>query len=230
MHAFASIDPSLYSRVVVLGPTHYQSFANCVIPDATSAETPNGAIPFDIECCESLLSRHPTLFKKIEARTAEQEHSLEMEFPLLRFVFGERLCRIVPIIVGDCTVDGAAKIAAALREFTDDPETLVVVSTDFCHWGTQFRYTRLPPGEGEIYERIERLDRQAADAIASGMPRRFAAYLRQTGNTICGRNAILVMMNLYDEFRAEFPAYAKSKNITSDRDSSVSYFAGIIRT
>jgi AmmeMemoRadiSam system protein B len=201
-----------------------------VIPDATSADTPYGAIPFDIECCESLLSHHRELFRKLDVRTAEQEHSLEMEFPLLTYVFGRTAFRIVPIIVDGCSVEGAEKIANALREFTDDPQTLVVVSSDFCHWGERFRYTHLPSGGGQIYERIERLDREAAELIASGKPGRFAAYLSQTRNTICGRNAILVMMHLYTAFRAEFPAYSRSGNITSEHDSCVSYFAGIIRT
>ena len=32
--------------------------------------------------------------------------------------------------------------AQALAPYIRDPHTLVVVSSDFCHWGTRFRYTR----------------------------------------------------------------------------------------
>jgi AmmeMemoRadiSam system protein B len=230
MYAFISLDPSNYDRVFVLGPSHRFRLRECAIADATSAETPFGPIPFDVECAKALLGRHPALFKKMTLAVAQEEHSMEMEFPLLKFIFGTRPFTIVPIMVGDLSMQAAAQVANALRPFTDDRRTLVVISSDFCHWGSRFGYTYLPSGDGQPWQRIERLDRDAAAQIATGDPEKFSDYLHRTRNTICGRNAILIMMYLYPGLVAEFPHYAQSSQVTSERDSSVSYLAGIIRS
>jgi AmmeMemoRadiSam system protein B len=230
MYAFVSLDPANYDRVFVLGPSHRVRMPDCAIADATSAETPFGPIPFDVECVKSLLNEYPALFKKMTLAVAEEEHSMEMEFPFLKFVFGTRPFTIVPIMVGAITLETASQVAAALRPFTDDPRTLVVISSDFCHWGSRFGYTYLPPGDGQPWQRIESLDKDGAAQIATGDPEKFSSYIERTKNTICGRAPILVMMYLYPRLVAEFPHYSQSSPVITESDSSVSYFAGIIRT
>lgn len=230
MYAFVSLDPTNYDRVFVLGPSHRFHLRECAIADATSAETPFGPIPFDVDCAKALLNGHPSLFKKMTLAVAQEEHSMEMEFPLLKFVFGTRPFTVVPIMVGDLSLETASQVGAALRPFADDPRTLVVISSDFCHWGSRFGYTYLPPGDGQAWQRIEKLDREGAAQIATGDPAKFSAYLQRTRNTICGRNAILVMMYLYPGLLAEFPHYSQSSHVANESDSSVSYLAGIIRS
>lgn len=41
-------------------------------------------------------------------------------------------------------------------------DTLFVVSSDFCHWGTRFDYTLYDENEGPIYASIEALDKRWA--------------------------------------------------------------------
>ena len=69
-----------------------------------------------------------------------------------------------------------------------------MISSDFCHWGSGFDYTYLPPIDSSpeskklvIADRIEMLDREAMNIIESGNPKEFEAYLERTDNTICGR-------------------------------------------
>lgn len=40
-----------------------------------------------------------------------------------------------------------------------DPQTLFVISSDFCHWGQRFRYTYHDKSHGQIYKSIENLDK-----------------------------------------------------------------------
>jgi AmmeMemoRadiSam system protein B len=229
MHAFGSVDASKYDRVFILGESHFLPIRHCLIPGATSAETPFGAIPFDVDCARALLSGASNLFKKIDCRSAERDTSLELEFPILKFIYGETPFKIVPIMIGDLSSWQIARVAECLRPCTDDPRTLVVVSSDFCHWGPNHGYTCLPTGDEPVYRRIEKLDMDAAAQIASGDPANFEKYLTATRNTICGKNAILVMMHLYSGAQIEWPAYAKSADVTDRRESSVSYLAGILR-
>jgi AmmeMemoRadiSam system protein B len=231
MHAFCNLDPSMYDRIFVIGPSHQISIDCCTIADATRAESPFGDIPFDTEACTHLLSAYPKLFQKLATRTAEIEHSMEMEFPLLKYVFGEVPFKIVPIMVGSINSATAARIAAALKEVTTN-RTLYVISSDFCHWGRRFGFTYLPDTKGAVWERIEAMDREGAVEISSGDPGRFDAYLSRTGNTICGRWPISIMMHLFrsEGVKAEWPSYSQSSNIEDRSDSSVSYFAGIFRS
>ncbi|OHT13043.1 Protein MEMO1 [Tritrichomonas foetus] len=229
MNAFKSIDPSLYDRVFVLGPSHQIPIRYCTIADASSAESPYGDIPFDVEVAEHLLNKFPSLFKKLDCRTAEIEHSLEIEFPILKYIFREKPFTLVPIMVGSISYKMCEKVAEALSEYASDPRTLFVISSDFCHWGARFGYQYLPEGDGKIYQKITQLDKEAADMIATGDSLKFKSYIDKTQNTICGRLPIMIMMHMFGEMEAEFPAYSLSENITSKYDSSVSYFAGVIR-
>ena len=231
MNAFAQIDPTKFRRVVVMGPSHSIPIPCCSIPDAQFAESPYGNIPFDTTTIFKLLQDSPSFFSLLPSHIASQEHSLEMEFPLLKFIFKDRPFSIIPIMIGQVSSSMCAQIASALSSLFEDKSTLFVVSSDFTHWGRRFGYTYLPHTEEkkEIYELIEQIDMMAAEKIQSGDPLKFASYLSETRATICGKCAILVMMNIFKNYQLTFPAYSKSSNITSKDDSSVSYFAGVLR-
>lgn len=50
--------------------------------------------------------------------------------------------------------------------------------------------------QGAIHESINALDMRGMAAIASGSAQQFEEYLRETGNTICGRHAIAVLLQV----------------------------------
>lgn len=117
-----------------------------------------------------------------------------------------------------------------------DPSSLFIISSDFCHWGSRFQYTFLPPAPptttSEIHQRIEALDREAMDLISKCDADGFKDYLKRTENTICGRHPISVLLSavksLMDSGRVNdasitFTHYAQSNPVKSKSDSSVSY-------
>lgn len=229
MHAFRNLDPSAYDRVFVLGPSHHIGMSYCTIANATSAESPYGEIPFDTDVCNKLTTTYPSLFKKLDIETASEEHSMEMEFPLLKFVFKDKPFKIVPIMVGQLSFEACQSTANAISQFVKDQRTLLVISSDFCHWGARFGYSYLPNVDGQVFEKIRNLDQEGGKMISSGDPKCFKDYLDSTRNTICGRNAILIMMFIFQGKHAEFLNYSQSSQITSKNDSSVSYYSAIIR-
>lgn len=88
------------------------------------------------------------------------------------------------------------------------------------------------PTNPPIHESITLLDRRAMDAIESGRHDEFAAYLKKTRNTVCGRHPIGVLMGALeiDEDRVagrfKFVRYEQSSECTTTADSSVSYASG----
>jgi AmmeMemoRadiSam system protein B len=230
-YAFKAVDPSLFTRVVVLGPSHRLYLSQCAIPDGESYETPLGAIPLDTATCAALATQHPKLFKRLDRRTSEQEHSIEMELPILKYIFDTKPFSIVPIIVGSINPSVIQKVAEALTPILRNPETLLVISSDFCHWGSDFDYVYLPNVPGSINEKIEALDREGMAKIASGDVQQFAEFIKKTGDTICGEVPIRIgMIGIGGPYSVEWPHYSQSSpGVRSQRESCVSYAAGIFR-
>lgn len=67
---------------------------------------------------------------------------------------------------------------------------------------------------------------EAQDAAA------FQAYLRETGNTICGRHPTALLLHALQRCAARhtvrFSKYDQSHRCTSEQDSSVSYAAAVV--
>lgn len=157
---------------------------------------------------------------------------------------------LLPLVVGQLTPEACGLYAKHLAPFFDDPATLFIISSDFCHWGAKFRYqpqlsalARGPqpvPGMGLAGEGnplnagIEALDLRGIDLICRQDGRGFSDYLEAEGNTICGRNPIRIFLELLGQrpgkFQVRFLHYSQSRLLGEApgcRDSSVSYAAGL---
>jgi len=62
--------------------------------------------------------------------------------------------------------------------------------------GKRFKYTPWDRSYNHIYESIEALDRKGMDVIEKLDPQGFSEYLKEYGNTICGRHPIGVLLNV----------------------------------
>ena len=119
-----------------------------------------------------------------------------------------------------------------MAQYLPDESNFFVISSDFCHWGSRFRFQWQDPELGPIYKSIEWLDKTGMDLISSGDPDAFKSYLHKYENTICGRHPISLMMVAFNEAAASkacapfdigFVRYAQSSQCCSKQDSSVSY-------
>jgi hypothetical protein len=126
--AFASIDPALVDRVVLLGPAHYVPVDGIGLSTARAWRTPLGDVPLDIDLAEDLRARIETVIPADAAHAPE--HSLEVQVPFLQRVLPEGW-RLVPLIVG---ADLPGDVAAVVTLCAALPRTLVVVSTDLSHY------------------------------------------------------------------------------------------------
>ncbi len=100
----------------------------------------------------------------------EEEHSLEMQFPILRLIFPSGV-KVVPIIVGNLKGNLEVDYADILRPYFKSEENFFVISSDFCHWGDRFSYTYYDKADGKIHESIAKLDHEGMDAIAKQDPK-----------------------------------------------------------
>jgi AmmeMemoRadiSam system protein B len=216
---FREVRGRSYSRVVVLGPSHYEAFRGAAVPDAGAYRTPLGDIALDHEALEAL-ARCPSF--KVANRPFGPEHSLEAELPLLHRCLRPGW-RLVPVLLGSGTRGAlAAAVANGLGPWVD-ASTLIVVSSDFTHYGPRFAYV---PFTEDVPARIRELDMGAVRHVEAKDADGFESYVNETGATVCGRDAISVLLRLApSEVEARLTAYDTSGNITGDWEHSVSYAA-----
>lgn len=174
------------------------------------------------------------MFETMSMQTDETEHSIEMHLPFIAKVMQGKQFQIVPILVGSSDSNGEAAYGEIFAKYLKNEENLFVISSDFCHWGARFDYQHYDKNWGEIYQSIEKLDRLGMELIETTKPSLFKNYLRKYGNTICGRNPIILILNAIQkllnendklDFKLKFLNYAQSSKCRTSSDSSVSYAA-----
>ncbi len=155
----------------------------------------------------------------------EREHSLEIQFPLIQ-TYSNNVITIVPLIIGKLTCIQAHTVAKILKPLIDS-NTLVMVTTDFTHYGKHFNFE---PFKNNIREKIRNLDSQLVEYIENGHCTRFEDFIQQTGATICGHYPIkiflsLLEMNAFGDVEPRFIAYDTSGQQQNSFENSVSYIA-----
>lgn len=237
--ALRLIKPGRYERVIVLAASHNSKFRGCSIPSAQAYVTPLGVVPIDCKLVRDLDRLSPLIevrslqYEEVLERQPlhERETSVEVMLPYLQARLGTFL--LVPIVVGQFkdyhgAMDeyGIDAVASALKRYVDD-KTLIVVSSDFTHFGNNFSYR---PFKENILQNIEALDRAAFDLILAKNLKAYYAYLRETKNTICGKEAIALMLKLLPQDAAgNLTGYDISARHSGDTKASISY-GGIVFT
>ena len=218
--AFSGLTGRTVDRIVLIGPSHHFGFPGAAIPDeATAYRTPLGDAPIDREAIATL--REAAGFRA-DDRMFEPEHALEAELPFLQRILDPSV-PIVPVLLGGrATHEDARRAADALAPLLR-ASTLVVVSSDFTHFGPRFGYV---PFSDDLPSRIRALDLGAVAAIEAGDDAGFARYVETTGATICGHRAIDVLLMLpCAAGGAKLLDYDTSGHMTGTWDHSVSYAA-----
>lgn len=243
-YIYGSGEGSKVERVFVLGPSHTKGYDGVEFSAASVYEGPLGHTRVDAKVIASL--RDALRAVKIRnaftsQHTDEAEHSIEMQMPFLTHVLNcppagkeaaAKRVTIVPMIVGWTEMEDEAKIAAVLKPYLEDTRNFFVFSSDFCHWGSRFRYTYHFQKEKypQIGDAIIAMDHAAMNLIEKNNLDGWYRYLDETQNTICGRHPIGIGMQYWvgQGATAKFLGYSQSNKCAGPSDSSVSYAAAVI--
>jgi AmmeMemoRadiSam system protein B/AmmeMemoRadiSam system protein A len=220
-HGVRQIAGKSFSRVVVLGPSHRVALMDAVsIPDVSAIETPLGRIGIDRDLVERLWE-NDFFESHIQAHT--HEHSVQIELPFLQRALGD--FTMVPIVCGHLGEVAARRIAATLLDHIDE-NTLLVVSSDFTHYGRAFNYV---PFLDSIQENLRKLDLDAFAEIENKNLSGFLEYVNSTGATICGRSPIAILLAMLPaEAKVQLLKYDTSGNLTGDWSHCVSYVSAVV--
>ncbi|KAF1842238.1 UPF0103-domain-containing protein [Cucurbitaria berberidis CBS 394.84] len=252
--AYKSADWANAKRVFLLGPSHHYYLTGAATTGCNKYGTPLGDLTVDTALVQEIKQQWglETMSKSVD----EDEHSLEMHLPYIykmlslnnaSFQSNSTSVPLVPIMVGNTDAAAETRYGTLLAPYLSDPSNLFVISSDFCHWGSRFRYTYYQPADNSaatqlrsssrvprdypIHESIAAVDQESMDAVESGSHRQFLEQLRETGNTVCGRHPIGLFMAAVekaeglgeDKGRFKFVRYERSSLVKDVKDSSVSY-------
>ena len=205
-----------FRRVVVLAPSHRAWIENrLVAPEAEAVSTPLGRIAVDREWLDRLALVAPTTRSD---RVHSAEHSAQIEYPLLQLALGGDFT-VVPLVMGSFGADQMSMCARALARLMDD-KTLLVLSSDFTHYGADFDYSPYGAAGGEdVRKKVAAVDGEAFSFIARLDAGGFAAFVGKTGATICGRVPIELALRALPA-KASFARLAYATSSDKDRDFS----------
>lgn len=214
-YAYRCVQRRECDLVIVMSPSHQGAFHGFSIMSVSAYQTPLGVVPLDGGICRELRAH------KLHANKDwlhEKEHAIEIHLPFLQRTVGR--FKLVPIVVGSLRAGDAAKIAAALKPHVSR-RTLVVVSSDFTHYGRAFGYV---PFTKNVEQNLRKLDMGAVRLIREKSYDGYMAYMRRKRPTICGRNAIAIFLKMLPPAaEGHFLKYDTSGRMTGDFRHSVSY-------
>ncbi|GAA5810291.1 hypothetical protein MFLAVUS_003711 [Mucor flavus] len=246
--AYKCIDTTKIKRIFLLGPSHHAYFDGCCLSKCDTYETPLGDLKLDKLVLDELYDTGK--FGWMKQQVDEDEHSIEMHLPFTFKIFQDKIdqVKIVPILVGSISEAKERMYGELLSKYLQDEENFFIISSDFCHWGSRFRYTYYTQTNDDnypvqlskfheklitrpIYESIQELDYRGIDSLKSSFED-FQTYLKKTQNTICGRHPIAVLLAALETL-SEKPGfsnqkiqcikYDQSSRCKKYQDSSVSY-------
>ncbi len=219
--AYKSAKNHSIRRVFVLGPSHHVGFKGAALPQASSFATPIGDIEVDYEVINEL--RTYPLFST-QPDVHKIEHSLELQLPYIRYCFPD--ATIVPIVIGHLSGEAEARlIGEVLKGFVGKGD-LVVVSSDFTHYGPRYDYMPFR-GQDNIDKKVEKMDGEAFKLLSKLDLKGFLDFLTNTGDTICGMFPCQVLLAMLPKSaHGSLLKYATSKESSAeDKDNSVSYLS-----
>ena len=215
---FKLLQAGQVSRVIVLAPSHFVPFRGASIPQFSAFRTPLGDIPVDTQAVAGL-RRCSVVNARPEPHA--REHSLEIQLPFLQKTLGS--FQLVPVVMGKMTGDDYQSFAAALLPFWSE-STLVIASSDFCHYGPNYGFELFGKTDRE---HIARLDRGAIDQILALNPGGFEGNVAISHNTICGRVPIAQLLWMIQQqskpISPALTSYYLSGDEVGDYENSVSY-------
>jgi AmmeMemoRadiSam system protein B/AmmeMemoRadiSam system protein A len=217
-------DKKNVNRIIILGPSHEIPFEGIAVPNFIQYRTPLGTIVVDISAISSLKRNRIVVSGD---QYFKPEHSIELQLPFIQRALPR--AHIVPIVVGSLSDAQVTHVAALLKDYIT-PKTLVIISSDFTHYGENFKYA---PFTDNILLNIDQLDSAILHPIQHQSRSGFEELIGLTHDTVCGYDTIRILLELikqhaFGTVTTRLVAHDTSYTVTNDPSSIVSYASLIV--
>jgi AmmeMemoRadiSam system protein B/AmmeMemoRadiSam system protein A len=185
--AYSAIDRNTtYKNIFIIGSSHIMAFDGASVYNSGDFITPLGKMIVNKEIANKLKNENKLFNFPVTAHL--QEHSLEVQIPLIQYYFSNNTM-IVPIIIGTNNINSIKKIAEILKPWFTS-ENLFVISSDFSHYPS--------------YNTAVEVDNSTANSIVTGNPQNFLDVLKKNSSrnapglstSMCGWTSGLLLLYL----------------------------------
>jgi AmmeMemoRadiSam system protein B/AmmeMemoRadiSam system protein A len=218
-YSYAALKGRKYARVVVLSPSHYESFGFSSVYDGDAYETPLGIIPVDKEFAGRLTAMDPSIrFSDSGHRHLPEgaEHGLEVQLPWLQHLLGD--FALVPVTMGDQSYLTCRALGCALASLiTAEGDTLIVASSDLSHF--------------HPHNQAVKMDHKTLNALEVWDYFTMARNFESRAWEACGGGPVVAAMIAAERLGARqvrVLKYAHSGNVTGDFERVVGYAAALL--
>jgi AmmeMemoRadiSam system protein B/AmmeMemoRadiSam system protein A len=211
-YGYALLKGKQYDRVVIVAPSHYETFPFAAVYDGDTYATPLGNVPVDKAFCKKIAGG---ALVQLSARGHvisgdRGEHALEVQLPFLQRVLGQ--FKLVPIVMGDQSYETCRKLGLVLADAIGGSRTLIVASSDLSHY--------------HPYDQAVKMDRSTLRAVEEWDYLSLSENLERRVWEACGGGPIVAAMIAAERLGAAEPhllKYANSGDVTGTKDSVVGY-------
>jgi len=149
--AYKQLVGQSFDTVVLLGLSHRYRIDGAAIYVRGAFRTPIGDIQIDEDLASEIMRLNSDILDLPAAHA--NEHSLEVQLPFLQNVLSD--FRIVPVLLQDNSPKNVIPLAQAIAAATSDRSSLLIGSTDLCHYPT---YEAARQSDQIVIEAIEHFD------------------------------------------------------------------------
>ena len=215
-----------YDKVFIIGPSHHRSVRNTAYVCDTFKWIGTALDLCEIDTQTSTLLGNKDHFE-LDSEILYPEHSIQLHIPFIQHTLPD--VPVVPIIIGEMDQHVEHSIADTIKSVSTE-NSLFMISSDFTHHGEKFNYTPFVD-QPDIKQQIRDFDKNVIDLIVSNDHHAYREYINSNNNTICGRHAISLLLNIIagENLTVQEQDYSMSGDLTGDYSNNVSY-ASIIFT
>ena len=206
--AISSINPEL---VIIIGPNHFGVGKDVATMTDAQWETPLGMVLVDSIAAQEVAEKSKLI--EIDNYSHSQDHSLEVQIPMLQSIFSEGF-QILPIILRSQDLETARDVGSAVSEIAKKKNTVIIASSDFTHY------------EENSVAHIQ--DKALIEPILEMDVKRFYDVLIEKRVTACGYGAMastMIACKNLGATKGELLSYATSGDISGGIESVVGYGA-----
>jgi AmmeMemoRadiSam system protein B len=204
--------------VVMIGPSHIESFGFTSVWAGEAYATPLGRVKVDADLARRLAARAPSVRESdhghVQPRHSRGEHGLEVQLPFLQRVHPH--ATFVPVVMGDQRWEHCVELGEALAAECG-PEDVVLASSDLSHFY-----------DGS---RANALDSVFLDRLASLNPETVHQAVREGLCEACGAGPVvasLIATASPESHHYQLLARCHSGDITGDHTSVVGYASAVV--
>ncbi len=210
-YSYKLLAQTSFQTAVILHPSHRANHFRYSVSPYNEYATPLGNLKLNVQMADKIRQGGA---EEIEAAYHQNEHSMEVQLPFLKYAKPD--AKVVPVMIGIQDMTTAEKLANNLSA-TIDEDTVIIVSTDLSHYYDA--------------KEAERLDRRFINDVSDGKAEQLYNDIRTGQCEACGFAGVLTLMLLSQKSGNSIITelqYTNSGDASGDYSQVVGYFSAVV--